>query len=776
MKKINFIFISGAIIILSVLPSFGKTGRHEYVPGEILVRFKDSADTVTINRLHTFRKAVNKKDFRPLRLQQIKLPDNMSVEEAVEYYRSDPNVEYAEPNYIVHALATTPNDSSFTQLWGLHNTGQTGGTSDADIDAPEAWDLTTGSANVVIAVVDSGVAYNHPDLAGNIWTNTGETSCTDSIDNDGNGYVDDCRGWDFLGNDNDPSDYNGHGTHVAGTIAATGNNSAGITGVMWQAMIMPLRFLGINGAGTTADAVAAILYANANGAQIINCSWGGGSYSQALKDAIDATQAVVVCGAGNDGGSSSANIDNTPNYPASFKSNNIISVTATNHYDNLASFSNYGIKSVDLSAPGESVYSTIPQLTEDPSITVYSQNFDSASGNLPLLGWNRSANSTWAVTSGTGLSGTNSLEDSPDGNYLTNIVSWSYYAIPISWQQDNIYTLTLQWKGVLENNNDFLDLIISADGTDWYSIDRQTGIIGGNFVSYSTDLTDIAEMFNSFYFGFGLMSDNSVTYDGVYIDDITISRNPLSTGSYTYTSYSGTSMAAPHVSGVAGLIFSLYPDLNACQVKDMILRSVDIRPSLDGKVLTDGRLNAYNALQEIPRDVSCKNRVTNTGNSGGGGGGGCFIATAAYGSAMHPYVKALREFRDQHLLTNSYGKAFVSFYYKYSPPVANLIKDREYLKFITKIILMPLVMVIVFPLYSFVIFISSALIIHVISHKRSNRLLKKYFSCLCVQVPRLSLRAKRSNLSLPLGINSVNSLLYKAISLRLLRRNIRSSQ
>jgi subtilisin family serine protease len=702
-KVLSFLITITAVIAIS-LSAFAKGNMPEYVPGEVLVKFKDGASTVTINNLHAYAGFVKKREFRAIKVQHIKLPDDISVEEAVEYYRNDTNVDYAEPNYIVHASLTTPNDPYFNQLWGLHNTGQTGGTIDADIDAPEAWNITTGSSEVVIAVVDSGVAYNHPDLSENIWTNPGETDCTDGIDNDGNGYIDDCKGWNFVGDDNDPSDYNGHGTHVAGTIAAVGNNSAGVTGVMWKAKIMPLRFLGINGSGTTADAAAAILYATANGADVINCSWGGPGYSRALKDAIDASGAVAVCAAGNDGGSGSADIDVTPNYPASFNSPNIIAVTASDHNDNLASFSNYGAASVDLAAPGVNIYSTIPQVSYGSPVTVYSENFDTASGPfpepLPVLGWNRGgSNSTWAITNGTGISGTNSLEDSPGGNYLNNTASWAGFMTPISSVKDNIYTLTFQWKGALEKKIDYLNINFSTDGTIWYWVDRRTGT-NGNFVSYSTDFTDIAEKFNSFYFGFGLMSDSSVNYDGVYIDDVTLSRKPVSVSGYTYTSYAGTSMAAPHVSGVAGLIFSLHPSLNACQVKDMILSSVDIKSSLHDKVLTGGRLNAYKALQATPRNISCKNSVANASNSGGGGGGGCFIATAAYGSAMHPYVRALRQFRDRHLLTNSSGKAFVNFYYKYSPPIADVIKDREYLRFIARIALTPVVMFVVFPYFS----------------------------------------------------------------------------
>ncbi|MBI5410125.1 MAG: S8 family serine peptidase [Nitrospirae bacterium] len=669
----------------------------------MLVKFKSGTDTAAVNSLHKDLGSVKKKDFKRVGVQQVKLPDAVNVEEAIEYYRQDPNVEYAEPNYVVRT-AVEPDDTYFMLLWGLQNTGQTGGSPGADINASGSWDLTTGG-DVVIAVVDTGTAYNHPDLAGNIWTNTGETSCTDGIDNDGNGYVDDCHGWDFVGNDNDPTDYNGHGTHVSGTIAAVGGNGAGITGVMWRARIMPLRFLGINGSGTTADAISAILYANAEGAHVINNSWGGSGYSQALKDAIDASTAVVVCAAGNSG----SNSDAAPFYPAGYASANIISVTAADYKDDLAFFSNYGASSVDLAAPGVNIYSTIPLLRYGTSVTLFEQNFNGISGSLPISGWSRGgANSSWAVTNGTGANGTNGLEDSPGGGYAGETSSWAGYMSPIASVKDNIYTLTFKWKGELEDGFDFLDINYSTDGTNWNWADYRTGTTNGIFITDSTyTLTGIAEMYDSFYVGFGLSSDASTNSDGVYLDDIKLTRTPLNISGYSYAYYSGTSMAAPHVSGAAGLIKALKPQLTNLEIKAAILNSVDAKTSLTGKVATGGRLNAYKALLENNLGSSEDGGGGDSGKSpgnvgvasggGGGGGGGCFIATAAYGSMMHPYVKALRDFRDNHLLTNSPGRAFVDFYYNYSPAIADVIREREGLKFITRVILTPLVMVVVFP-------------------------------------------------------------------------------
>ena len=184
-------------------------------------------------------------------MHEYSLPEGLSVVEALDAFQDDPNVLYAEPNYIVR-IATTPNDSQFDSLWAMNNTGQTGGTSDADIDAVEAWDITTGNGSTIVAVIDTGVDYTHPDLAANIWVNPGEIA-GDGIDNDGNGYVDDIHGYDFANDDPDPMDDNNHGTHVSGTIGGLANNGKGVAGVNWNARIMPVKFITSNGSGSLAD-------------------------------------------------------------------------------------------------------------------------------------------------------------------------------------------------------------------------------------------------------------------------------------------------------------------------------------------------------------------------------------------------------------------------------------------------------------------------------------------------------------------------------------------
>jgi subtilisin family serine protease len=333
-------------------------------PGEILIGFRDGVSAADQNKLLSKIGATEKRSFKRIRGALLQLKPE-KVEQALEQLRADDRVRYAEPNALLH-IDALPNDPSFNRLWGLNNTGQTvqglTGLPDADIDAPEAWNVTTGSNAVTVAVIDTGIDGSHPDLSPQMWINPGEdcSGCrTDGIDNDLNGYIDDWRGWDWVNGDNNPADDHGHGTHVAGTVGATGNNGIGVTGVNWQVRLMPLKFLSSAGSGTTADAVSAVLYAADKGADVMNNSWGGDTYSQALADAIgvaDGRGSLFVAASGNSG----TDNDAAPDYPSSYDNPNVISVAATEHRDGLAWFSNIGRRTVDLGAPGLNIYSTWP--------------------------------------------------------------------------------------------------------------------------------------------------------------------------------------------------------------------------------------------------------------------------------------------------------------------------------------------------------------------------------------------------------------------------------
>ena len=264
----------------------------------------------------------------------------VSVKEAIDLYRQDPDVLYAEPNYILRTTLT-PNDTRFGEMWGLNNIGQSGGTPDADIDAPEAWNHTTGSSDVIVAVIDSGVDYNHPDLSANMFRNTADCN-NNGIDDDGNGYVDDCYGIDTRNNDSDPMDDNNHGTHVAGTIGAVGNNNRGVVGINWNVQIMACKFVNASGSGTTDDAIDCLEYVKTmkdRGFNIIatSNSWGGGEFSQALADAIESQRQsgmlfITAAGNGNFFGLG-LNNDQTPFYPCNHYLPNVICVASTTRTD-----------------------------------------------------------------------------------------------------------------------------------------------------------------------------------------------------------------------------------------------------------------------------------------------------------------------------------------------------------------------------------------------------------------------------------------------------------
>jgi len=290
-------------------------------------------------------------------LQVLNLPPGLAVQEAIRAYLESGLVDYAEPDYLVAAFKS-PNDPYFLDgsLWGLNNMGQTGGTPHADVSAEAAWDTRTSADPVIVAVVDTGVWYDHEDLIGNMWTNPQVNAPVDGVV-----YADDVHGINAIDGTGDPRDDNFHGTHVAGTIGAVGNNGIGVVGVAWNVRIMACKFLGPEGYGFTSDAITCINYAVSKGAKVINNSWGSSDYSQALRDTLSAAQAsnvLFVCAAGNFG----ADSDVAPFYPAGLavELDNVIALAATDADDHVAGFSNFGAVSVALAAPGISIVSTLP--------------------------------------------------------------------------------------------------------------------------------------------------------------------------------------------------------------------------------------------------------------------------------------------------------------------------------------------------------------------------------------------------------------------------------
>lgn len=286
----------------------------------------------------------------------------ITVKEAIELLKNHHAVEYVEPDYRV-SIANVPNDPEFSKLWGLHNEGQTGGTFDADIDALEAWAISTGSKDIVVGVIDTGVDYSHSDLAANMWVNPREIA-GNGIDDDGNGYIDDVHGINAITGSGDPMDDQGHGTHVAGTIGAAGNNNTGVVGVNHVTSIVGCKFLDAQGSGSTSNAIKCIDYmvslknAGVN-IRVLNNSWGGGGYSQALADAITASEQadiLFVAAAGND----AVDNDQNPSYPANYENESVVSVASTDSRDKMSGFSQWGSTTVDLGAPGSAILSTVP--------------------------------------------------------------------------------------------------------------------------------------------------------------------------------------------------------------------------------------------------------------------------------------------------------------------------------------------------------------------------------------------------------------------------------
>jgi subtilase family serine protease/subtilisin family serine protease len=368
---------AAALLISSpVVPVMAQQGLDQpivptYVPGQLIIRFQPG---VTPDEIAAFFQEYGLTEMDDLDRAPVDAADALKLafvpvevnQSFIDTLERDPRVRFAEPNYIVQVNQTAPNDPDFSKLWGLNNTGQTGGTAGADISVLAGWEVTTGSSDVVIVVIDTGVDYTHEDLSANMWVNPKE--CPQGVgkcvangeDEDENGYVDDFHGINAVNNSGDPMDDFGHGTHVAGTIGAQGNNNLGVVGVNQEVSMVACKFLSASGGGTVADAVKCFNYVdqlkNQQGINIIatNNSWGGGAPSQALEEAMaGADQPLHICAAGN--GNSDA-----PNYPAAFDLPNILSVAATDHSDLYADFSNYG-PTVDLAAPGDAVYSTLPK-------------------------------------------------------------------------------------------------------------------------------------------------------------------------------------------------------------------------------------------------------------------------------------------------------------------------------------------------------------------------------------------------------------------------------
>jgi subtilisin family serine protease len=531
-------------------------------------------------------------------LTLVRLTEGASVRASAAALARDPRVSFAEPNYIRRYAQVPPNDPLYSQLWALNQV------SDFDIDAPEAWATTTGSDQVVVGVIDSGVTYDHADLAGNMWSHP----------------VTGAPGRDFVEEDDTPLDYNGHGTHVAGTIGAVGNNMIGVTGVNQDVAIMALR-AGHNEL-EDADIIQAVNYACANGADVVNGSFGSPDKAQALANAIKSVpcrNTLFVFGAGNDGANLTNNTRATNAYPCEyhrapphgFSAPNVLCVGASTRGDLLSGFSNRGPRSVHLAAPGGNTSSAASQqiLSTWPGYqTVWGPDDMETAGTWgDQINVGNPAAPSWDHRAGPATSGTFALSDSPTeyrNNALTTIRNMT--AIDLTGELGCL----IDYEARVDTEPDFDWFGIFA-GTTTLAEDAEiaawTGTTEGLFFALTSDLTQF-DGEPVVYVRFFLESDETIRRDGAYVDDVLVKC--LQPGGAGYEAIQGTSMASPHVAGVAALLLDANPNLTVAKLRNAVLKGVDKKAAFANRVSTGGRLNANRSVA-VALDVTRPNTIIN---------------------------------------------------------------------------------------------------------------------------------------------------------------------
>lgn len=554
--------------------------------------------------------------------QLVEIEPGQTAGDAIAALRADPAVAVAERDGF-DSLDSIPDDPLFGELWGLRNTGAgirgfPTGIPGADANASVAWDRTTGAGEgTVIADIDSGYRFGDSELGAVAWTNPGETP-GNGVDDDGNGLIDDVHGYDFVGpnadspsSDADPTDDNvisgGHGIHTAGTMGAAGNNGVGITGVSQNVRIMPLRVCANSASAENetrcplSSEVAAVNYAGAKGARAANMSLGGTSFSEALRDAIAANPGTLyVISAGND----TQDNNSVPHYPCNFNPlsegksavDNVICVAATNQADELASFSDWGATSVDLSAPGTEILSTFPAIEES-----FHDDFeiDDFAGK-----WTKSGTENFGRgAAGDGPLTSSGMTDSPGGppdpstQYDTTLTTG--IAIPPGSGSCTLRGMRYRNGG---SGGTFYYQVLS-DGSPAFTNSSSATTPGSSMVPFNTaPILGLAG--HSVKLRFGFTSGPSPTSaNGIWFDDLRIECYEPASAPLDFAFLQGTSMAAPHVTGAAGLLFSLEPSATVKEVRDALLAGVDSVPSLSGKVTSGGRLDIAKAMDSLEGDA-----------------------------------------------------------------------------------------------------------------------------------------------------------------------------
>ncbi len=581
-------------ILFSFYSLAALANTSEYMPGEILVKFKPKASIAAVNHFISTQGHSALTTHKTNSFTHVKFNMLIDVQATLNDYRNNPDVEKAQPNFIYHT-STLPNDPLFSQMWSAKNTGQTiaktstgknaplasnnppGNFSGNDMDLENAWSINTDCRSVVVAIVDSGVNYNHQDLLGNMW-------------NGGSNYPK--HGYDFVDNDNDPIDPFGHGTHVAGIIGAIGNNSVGTAGVCWKANMMAVRVMDSTGSGTTADITKGVEFAVLHGAKIINMSIGGGSLDPLFSDSISVAQnlgVLVLAAAGNE----STDNESSPSYPCNFTQSNLLCIGALDQDYSMASYSNYGQTSVDLGAPGTNIVSTWPGTEATTTETLTS-------------GWSFTSvtTSSWAYKPSFSINSSIFDTLAIPANYDRSANRYAANTNESAWKVFN-------WGSVASAKINFYILLDTNDSSDIFEIFIKPNSGGdpsatgtsllsepgpSSFANWiNLDLTNYVSSSTSF--GFKLTSNNLGNGFGANISQFSI--DTLTYNTNTYNLDTGTSMATPNAAGVAALIWSYNPDYTYGDVINSLKGGGVTTQSLVGTTVTGKAVNAFNSLNFI---------------------------------------------------------------------------------------------------------------------------------------------------------------------------------
>ncbi len=573
-----------------------------YANDEIMVRFASSVigNTTKITTFAEKRHLEKKASLDSGRVAVFRIKDGKSVKKKVEELIADSSVTLVQPNYRYKPLAISTNDTYKTSLWGLDNTGQTvngtAGTADADIDAPEAWGINEGTNGAItVAVIDEGVAYDHPDLAANMWDGS---SCVDANgDSIGGGCL---HGYDFENDDTNPlPDSDTHGTFVAGIIAALKNNSKGLIGVAPNAKIMSLK-----SSLTTEEVVNAIAFAQRNGAKVINASWGGYDDDPILDSAISSFDGMFVAAAGNE---SVDNDGSDPLYPCALSGNgydNVICVAATDQNDALADFSNYGASTVDLAAPGVNIFSA--------SAYTNALNEDFQGVTVPGVP------ATWTKTGNFGTvneSGDKKLvgdtNQSPYLDNVSNTATTASYNTTAS-RDGHVYVdfdTTCDTEYSPSGWSDYMEIDSSDDGGVSWSladmrwdesmIDDDSDSAGSvSYEARDTVLGVASSATTKLRFKWITNGSADANHAGCTVNNLKVKYLADGSGE-TYEWMDGTSMAAPMVAGAVALAWGYRPDVSIDVMKDAIVNQGDAIAGLDGVVASGKRLNVEGTLQYL---------------------------------------------------------------------------------------------------------------------------------------------------------------------------------